>query len=424
MPTNDALDLAVSSQRAPVGFDQCADMLAQQPRDDALSGLSGRQQPQSKMDDLLIMQAEYWAKRRCLDRHDDTATASASSSGRPHRFFNRRVVELDEAALKLGTSNTAPADKMSYVRLLSSKNFDTQDLARHIRELPDHIHTRSSLRGKLEGSSIEGYIAHQQDTIVIDAIVKARERVEQEVQYAQRANWSWAELMGPSGPCESAAERGRIVPTVSRSSNLAHVLAGAAGSSPPTSSTGTLLTPLAGDSQAPSERQDAFDRMVGDMAMARAARSPAAAAPALQPVSCLLSLALPDAAQGAKIWQQQQAQEEEDVPYHEAQYAHSLRLLQLMCREAPNPSSAGSRQLPLAATRKRERESGQFAALGLLLPLQTRGALAISEPRALTEARKVLTDGALGYFHACFVDEHPAARHGATYATVDRRYPP
>lgn len=130
----------------------------------------GAKSLQAKMNDLLRKQASYFDKRQRLD--DPTRQPLSTLSGasliavpppRPHRFFNRRIAELDEAAAHLARDPAlGPAsapDHSSYVRLLSSKHFDTQDLARRVRDLPHDLRLGASAgqgRGRLQGASIEG----------------------------------------------------------------------------------------------------------------------------------------------------------------------------------------------------------------------------------------------------------------------------
>ena len=144
----------------------------------------GAKSLQAKMNDLLRKQASYFDKRRRLDdpaRQPLSTLSGPSLIGvpppRPHRFFNRRIAELDEAASQLALDPAhragngsalhggGPAfDHSAYVRLLSSQRFDTQDLARRVRDLPHDLRLGTSTgqgRGKLQGSSIEGCVGSQ-----------------------------------------------------------------------------------------------------------------------------------------------------------------------------------------------------------------------------------------------------------------------
>lgn len=106
-------------------------------------------------------------------------------------------MELLESADKLASRSAAQhtADSASYVRLLSSRDFDTQKLASKINSL-QHLSKSSYTRAKLEGSNVEGYIFHHQDMIVLDAVYKAKTRADHDIEHSQRTDWTWRHLMG------------------------------------------------------------------------------------------------------------------------------------------------------------------------------------------------------------------------------------
>ena len=126
---------------------------------------------------------------------------SSSSSSSSSRRFSKRlgVAELSAFAERIATADSAghKGDEASYVRLLASRKFNSAKLADKIGSLESTICNRPYARSKLEGSNIEGYIAHNHDMVVSDTINKAKMRVELDIEVSQRTRWSWRQLMGP-----------------------------------------------------------------------------------------------------------------------------------------------------------------------------------------------------------------------------------
>ena len=142
----------------------------------------------------------YQTLARKAPRHGSPTPPSFSSSSSSRRFSKRLgVAELSAFAERIATADSAghKGDEASYVRLLASRKFNSAKLADKIGSLESTICNRPYARSKLEGSNIEGYIAHNHDMVVSDTINKAKMRVELDIEVSQRTRWSWRQLMGP-----------------------------------------------------------------------------------------------------------------------------------------------------------------------------------------------------------------------------------
>jgi hypothetical protein len=81
-------------------------------------------------------------------------------------------------------SGISGADNMEAFRLLGQKHFDAKQLLEDVLRISIPSTDDSLLH--LEGTDIEGYLAHHHDMIVLTAVEEARQGAEEHVQEMQR----------------------------------------------------------------------------------------------------------------------------------------------------------------------------------------------------------------------------------------------
>ncbi|KAJ1431638.1 hypothetical protein B484DRAFT_478882 [Ochromonadaceae sp. CCMP2298] len=107
--------------------------------------------------------------------------------------INRGVAELTEYSKQWSSEGSSGADNLEAFRLLGQKHFDAKQLMEDVMRISIPSPDDSLLH--LEGTDIEGYLAHHHDMIVLTAVEEARQGAEEHVQEMQR-RWhagEWAE---------------------------------------------------------------------------------------------------------------------------------------------------------------------------------------------------------------------------------------
>jgi len=88
---------------------------------------------------------------------------------------------------------TDPSSNMEAFRMLSQKNFDAKKLLEDVNSI--HVKVVDDSTARLEGTDIDGYLAHHHDMIILTAIDEARHGAEDHVHEMQRrwAAHEWSE---------------------------------------------------------------------------------------------------------------------------------------------------------------------------------------------------------------------------------------
>jgi len=116
------------------------------------------------------------------------------SSPASNRHVSRGVAELTEFSKQWTKDPSIGQNNLDAFRLLSQKNFDAKKLFEDVSNI--QVKTSDDSAVRLEGTDIEGYLAHQHDMIILTAIEEAKQGAEDHVQEMQRrwaaAEWSQA----------------------------------------------------------------------------------------------------------------------------------------------------------------------------------------------------------------------------------------